>query len=241
MSALNLRQLLEEIDVDIDDNNDNDDNNQDTQINLDKINLDEIKDEDSKRIVQAALDSRNNLLNDNAKQKIMLEAYKEAGLSLNKSTETVNNKNKQNNKSNDVVDDDNDDNDDNPLVKEINSLKAEVTSLKGNKEEDVKQNFLKGLTEYAQENPDTVRYAKEIQETVNKYPQMATKENISELITLAKALNERRSSQKKNTESNKNKFRTERSGMANVNVSQKQGGAKSIGEAFEATERSMRK
>lgn len=224
---VSLKDLLEDIDVDLGD----DDNKDQDQVDLKNINLNDIKDENARKVAEALINDRENLLNEKSRLEITLNALKDA---MPKQTQNAQ-QTKQEDDNKDYTDTGDDDN---PLVKEINSLKNEINSLKSQRTQETEQEFVESFKTFVKDNPDSVRYAKEMDELVTRHPTMRNIKDIPNIYRLAKEMAERRDELKTKTtdlKTEKNKRRTESSGVPNA--SEITGNAKTMSEAFELTEK----
>jgi hypothetical protein len=117
-----------------------------------------------------------------------------------------------------------------PYLKEIRSLREEITSLRNERHQNTEEKFMDDVRSFAKDNPDIVRYATDMDNLrKNLRPDSPLMYDVQSLYSFVKK-----------EKGGEKKFQTERSGVSARNT-QKIQQANSMAEAFENAESSLGK
>lgn len=212
----NLKQLLEELEIDV---NDDDDDDKNDEPDLSSVKLEDIP-EEHRSLFKKAIDTIEAQTNEISKRDIMLNTLKDY---------VPKDKPKDKPKDEDekilgVLDKDD------PYAPAFQKLADAISGISKASEMDQEKKFQEDVTNFAKENPDIVRYAQDMDKLLAEHPSLQN--DIPKLYLLAKNINERRDVKSKDRPK-RNRQSGERSGVANSNVTDIKN-YKSIDEAFEA-------
>lgn len=218
-----LKEILDELEIDTGED-------QDTKPEDPKIDVDKLP-EDQKKYFSTLNSELENLKNEVSKRDLAIGELQKA---VRLTSENQNKQNNQDNKKEEkilgVLDPED------PYAPAFQKIMEAVDNVKQEiPRRDPSKEFQENIVKLAKENPDIVRYVKDMDSLLQAHPTYIN--DVEGLYQSAKAMSERR----KSTESNKRKsveaqgnainFKTESSGMSNQNV-RPPDNVKSISEAF---------
>ena len=213
-----LKELLDELNVNTDDLEDEDKDENKDEISPENIDLDSFSDE-QKPVIKKLLDEREVFLNEVAKNQLIIKTLKDAFPNSNKKIENKPEKAKDENEGEDEeffglkLDD--------PYARVMKKMYNDITRTNDHSQViEAEKQFVQNVKAFSQENPDMVRYVKDMDELRSQLsPKSSLRYDIKKLYNLAKNQDERRIDNKKNKQEIKNKnFRLERSGISGTNV-----------------------
>ncbi len=167
-----LKDLLDEIDVKLDDE---EESTEEDNFDINKIPEDQQK--HYNKLTSEIEDFKNKV----AEQDLVIKTLKDA---FNKATPKK-----------EEIEEPEDEDDE--LLKEVKTLRSEIAALKDSKAIDTEKQFETNMIAFARENPDVARYAETMDNLIDEYPKL--KEDIPKLYKFAKSISSGKQKPKRKT------------------------------------------
>ena len=228
-----LKELLEEIEIDVSDLEDKGDGEGEEKVDLKDVKLEDIP-EEQRPLFQTLLKTVEDQTNSIAKQNLVITTLKTA-VPKEEKVEKV--------EKDDLGLDENE-----PSTAVLKTILSEIKGIKDGKVADKESNWERNVAVFATKNKDIVRYAPDMDKLRNELVEDSPlKYNVAALYKLAKSIREGRETKKETKEDNLNRqdnvkrYRTEDSGFPSQSVDNISGNSKTIEEAFTEMEKQAAK